>query len=74
MTATQHNLPANAKRSLQFTAFVPGPDQLSAAVCSPLPTELQPSALTSVSPSGEQQLLAMLWCVRCVCVSLAGVV
>jgi hypothetical protein len=51
--ATQHNLPSNSKRQLQFTAFVPEPHRHHQVLCSGLPTELQQSVLNSLSPSGE---------------------
>ncbi|KAF8057927.1 Serine/threonine-protein phosphatase PP1 isozyme 1 [Scenedesmus sp. PABB004] len=56
--ASQHNLPANAKRTLQFTAFVPDARQPRHVLASALPTELQASALSSVSPSGKRALVA----------------
>jgi hypothetical protein len=51
--ATQHNLPSNSKRQLQFTAFVPEPHSHHQVLCSGLPTELQPNVLNSLSPSGQ---------------------
>jgi hypothetical protein len=63
--ATQHNLPSNSKRQLQFTAFVPEPHRHHQVLCSGLPTELQQSVLNSLSPSGERMRP-----VRAVCAAL----
>uniref|UniRef100_A0A383VD43 acylaminoacyl-peptidase n=1 Tax=Tetradesmus obliquus TaxID=3088 RepID=A0A383VD43_TETOB len=56
--ATQHNLPSNSKRQLQFTAFVPEPHRHHQVLCSGLPIELQQSVLNSPSPSGRRSLIA----------------
>jgi Acylamino-acid-releasing enzyme, N-terminal domain len=53
VTATQHNLPANAKRTLTHTLHVPDPACPHGAVlCGGLPAEPAASLLHSVSPSG----------------------
>jgi hypothetical protein len=49
--ATQHNLPANTKRALQYSMVVPQPQRPQQAFVSRLPTELQSSLLHSLSPS-----------------------
>jgi hypothetical protein len=56
--ATQHNLPSNSKRQLQFTAFVPDPHKHHQVLCSGMPTELQQSVLNSLSPSGKGESCA----------------
>ncbi len=52
----QTNLPANNKRSLQHTIHIPDACKPEQRLVTGLPTELQNSALTSVSPSGELHL------------------
>jgi hypothetical protein len=49
---SQTNLPANNKRTLQHTLHVPDASRPEQRYATGVPTELQASALTSVSPSG----------------------
>lgn len=60
----QTNLPANNKRTLQHTIHIPDASKPEQRLVTGLPTELQNSSLTAISPSGE------LW----QCYRLSGVV
>jgi hypothetical protein len=63
----QTNLSANNKRTLQHTIHIPDASKPEQRLATGLPTELQNSSLTAISPSGEQcqRLQAQQHCAAC---------